>query len=46
MKSQIQKISQISSEQSVVCILGTDAIPGSLKLSEKEIEFVQMRRYS
>jgi leucyl aminopeptidase len=43
MKSQIQRISKISSEQSVVCILGTDAIPGSLKLSEKEIEFAQTR---
>jgi leucyl aminopeptidase len=43
MKSQIQKISKISSEQSVVCILGTDAIPVSLKLSEKEVEFAQTR---
>jgi leucyl aminopeptidase len=43
MKSQIQKISKISSEQSVVCILGTDAIPESLKLSEKEVEFAQTR---
>lgn len=39
MKSQIQKISQISSEQSIVCILGTDVIPGNLRLSEKEIEY-------
>lgn len=39
MKSKIQKISQISSEQSVVCILGTSAIPGSLKLSKKETEY-------
>jgi leucyl aminopeptidase len=41
MKSQIQKISQISSEQSVVCILGTNSIPGSLKLSDKETEYAQ-----
>lgn len=39
MKSQLQKISKISSEQSVVCILGKSAIPGSLKLSEKETEY-------
>jgi leucyl aminopeptidase len=43
MKSKIQRISQISSEQSVICILGTDSIPGSLNLSEKEFEFAQSR---
>ena len=41
MKSQIQKISQISSEQSVVYILGTNAIPVSLKLTDKETEYAQ-----
>ncbi len=43
MKSQIQKISQISPEQSVICIIGTDVIPESLNLSDKEIEFAQNR---
>jgi leucyl aminopeptidase len=39
MKSQIQKISQISSNQSVVCILGNDNIPGTLNLNKQEIDF-------
>jgi leucyl aminopeptidase len=39
MKSQIQKISQISSGQSIICILGSDAIPGSLNLSAEETDY-------
>jgi leucyl aminopeptidase len=40
MKPQIQKISQISSDQSVVCILGSDHIPERLKLTIQEKKFV------
>jgi leucyl aminopeptidase len=39
MKPEIQKISQISSGQSVICILGSDQIPERLKLSKQEIDF-------
>ena len=41
MKPEIQKISQISSDQSVICILGSDHIPERLKLSKSEKEFAQ-----
>jgi leucyl aminopeptidase len=41
MKPEIQKISQISSDQSVVCILGNDQIPERLKLTKQEVEFAQ-----
>ncbi len=41
MKSQIQKITQISSDQSIVCILGSDHIPDKLKLSKQEKDFVK-----
>ena len=40
MKSQILKISQISSDQSVICILGSDILPENLELTDKEKEFV------
>jgi len=40
MKSQIKKIPQLSSDQSVVCILGSDQIPDKLKLSKQEKDFV------
>src|SRR5664279_1791099 len=40
MKSQIKKIQQLSSDQSVVCILGSDQIPDKLKLSKQEKDFV------
>ena len=43
MKSQIQKISQFSSDQSVVCILGSDRIPEKLKLNKQEKDFVKTR---
>ena len=41
MKSQIQKIAQLSSDQSVVCILGSDQIPDKLRLSKQEKDFVK-----
>jgi leucyl aminopeptidase len=41
MKPEIQKISQISSDQSVICILGGDQIPERLKLSKQETDFAQ-----
>jgi leucyl aminopeptidase len=39
MKPVIQRISQISPDQSVVCILGSDEIPAGLKLTRKETDF-------
>jgi leucyl aminopeptidase len=39
MKPEILKISQISSHQSVICILGSDHIPEHLALSKSEKEF-------
>ena len=39
MKSQIHKISQISSGQSVIYILGSDAIPDNLGLTKEETGF-------
>jgi len=41
MKPEIQKISQISSTQSVICILGSDHVPKRLKLGKSEIDFAQ-----
>jgi leucyl aminopeptidase len=41
MKPEIQRISQISSGQSVICIIGGDQIPEWLKLGKKENDFVQ-----
>jgi len=45
MKPEIIKISQISPDQSVVCILGKDIIPESIRLSkaEKEYSLKQLR---
>jgi leucyl aminopeptidase len=40
MKPEILKISQISSGQSVICILGSSNIPSQLSLSESEREYV------
>ncbi len=39
MKPEITKISQISPDQSVVCIIGKDEIPDWLKLTKSEKEF-------
>ncbi|MGD0755048.1 MAG: leucyl aminopeptidase family protein [Bacteroidales bacterium] len=39
MKPEIQRISQISSDQSVICILGDDQIPERLKLTKQESDF-------
>jgi len=41
MKTQIEKILQISPEQSVVCIIGNDKIPDRLNLSKSEKEYAQ-----
>lgn len=41
MKPEIQKISQISSTQSVICILGSDHVPERLKLGKSEIDFAR-----
>jgi leucyl aminopeptidase len=43
MKPQIQRISQISPGQSVICILGTDQIPEKLQLTKQEKDFAQTR---
>jgi leucyl aminopeptidase len=43
MKAEILKISNISPDQSVVCILGSDNVPESLSLSNSEKEFVRKR---
>jgi leucyl aminopeptidase len=42
MKPEILRISQISSNQSVVCILGGDQIPERLNLTKKETEYAQI----
>jgi leucyl aminopeptidase len=39
MKPEIQKISHISTDQSVVCILGEDHIPEKLKLTKEESNY-------
>jgi leucyl aminopeptidase len=41
MKPEILKISQISPDQSVVCILGNDHIPGRLNLTKEETGYAQ-----
>jgi leucyl aminopeptidase len=41
MKPEIKKISQISPDQSIVCILGTDQIPEWLKLTKQETGFAK-----
>ena len=41
MKTEVSKISQISSGQSVICILGSDHIPERLILGKSEKEYVQ-----
>src|ERR1035437_4880990 len=46
MKAEIQIITQISPGQSVICILGDDHIPGTLKLSKQEIDFAQTQLHS
>ena len=43
MKPEILKISQISVDQSVVCILGDDIIPDRLRLSVEEKEYAEKR---
>jgi leucyl aminopeptidase len=43
MKSEIQKISKITSDQSVICILGSKEIPESLGLTKAEKEFANKR---
>jgi leucyl aminopeptidase len=46
MKPQIIKIAQLSTDQSVVCILGNDSIPDKLNLGESEKEFVRKQLIS
>lgn len=46
MKSQIQRTTQISADQSVICILGGDSIPESLNLHKQEIEFALGRLHT
>ena len=41
MKPEIIKISQVSSDQSVICILGSENVPADLNLTESEKEFVR-----
>jgi leucyl aminopeptidase len=41
MKPEIQRISQLSSDQSVICILGDDNIPQRLKLNNQEVDFAR-----
>ena len=41
MKPQIQRISKISSDQSVICIIGGDQIPERLNLTREEKDFAQ-----
>jgi hypothetical protein len=43
MKPEISRVSQISPDQSVVCILGKNEIPESLKLSKPEKEFAKKK---
>jgi leucyl aminopeptidase len=43
MKPEIKKISQISPDQSVVCILGKNEIPDNLRLSKTEKEYAHRR---
>jgi leucyl aminopeptidase len=41
MKTEIVKISQTSSDQSVICIIGSDVLPERLKLSKSEQEYAR-----
>jgi len=41
MRPEVLKISHISPDQSVICILGSDIIPESLMLSSSEIEYIR-----
>lgn len=43
MKPEILQVSEISKNQSVVCILGTNKIPGYLNLGKNEKEFAENR---
>lgn len=43
MKPEIQRTSQITSGQSVVCILGNDKIPERLKLTKQETDFAKAK---
>ncbi|MFZ0280098.1 MAG: leucyl aminopeptidase family protein [Bacteroidales bacterium] len=43
MKTEVSRISQISPDQSVVCIIGKDEIPGILLLSKPEKEYAKKR---
>ena len=43
MKPEISRISQISPDQSVVCIIGKDEIPEDLKLNKSEKEYARKR---
>lgn len=44
MKSEIHKINKISPDQSIICILGSDQVPGWLTLSKQEKDFVLKQR--
>jgi hypothetical protein len=41
MKPEIEKISQISPDQSVICILGSDHIPENIVLGKSEKKFAE-----
>lgn len=43
MKPKIQRISQISNDQSVICIIGGDQIPERLNITSQEKDFAQTR---
>jgi leucyl aminopeptidase len=43
MKPEVSRISQMTPEQSVICILGNDKIPDNLLLSKSEKEFARKR---
>jgi leucyl aminopeptidase len=43
MKPVISRISQISPDQSAICILGSDSVPDSLRLSKTEKEYAARR---
>ena len=43
MKPEIEKISEISINQSVICIIGSDHIPETLALSKTEMQFANDR---
>jgi leucyl aminopeptidase len=43
MKPEVKIISQISPDQSVICILGTDRIPDNLNLTKSETQYAKKR---